>query len=108
MIFNDNTFLAISDRYGLSPALLLAYLAECVRCLTGAPLDFRSDVVYDTGMKRASIELVSNGGRPERRVIFLVLPSVQLLDLAGPVQVFDTAMRVFAVPYSILFCAASD
>src|SRR5262245_42365692 len=65
-------------------------------------------MIYHNGMKRPSIEPPSNEARPERRVIFLVLPDVQLLDLAGPVQVFDTATRIFAVPYTILFCGASD
>jgi transcriptional regulator GlxA family with amidase domain len=39
--------------------------------------------------------------------VFLILPGVHLLDLAGPVQVFDTAARVFDLPYSLLFCASS-
>src|SRR5690348_14885575 len=63
-------------------------------------------MVYDCGMKRSSIEPRANEAQPERRVIFLVLPGVQLLDLAGPVQVFDTARRIFAVPYNTLFCAS--
>jgi hypothetical protein len=75
--------------------VLLAYLAESVRYLTIVPLVFRRAMIYHTGMKRASIEPVSSEARPEQRVIFLVLPGVQLLDLAGPVQVFDTAMRVW-------------
>jgi len=41
-------------------------------------------------------------------VVFLVLPGVQLLDLAGPTQVFDTAARLFGAPYTLLFCSASD
>jgi transcriptional regulator GlxA family with amidase domain len=41
-------------------------------------------------------------------VIFLVQPGVQLLDLAGPVQVFDTAMRIFHIPYTLLFCAPAN
>lgn len=43
-----------------------------------------------------------------RSVVFLVLPQVQLLDLAGPVQVFDTAARLFGAPYTLLFCATSE
>jgi transcriptional regulator GlxA family with amidase domain len=65
-------------------------------------------MIYHSGMERPSIEPATDEMRPERRVIFLVLPGVHLLDLAGPVQVFDAAMRIFAVPYSILFCAATD
>ncbi len=89
-------------------------------------------MVYHYGMKRASTETVSNKDKDSwsgmvgdrlslsptipgpalpdhgRRVIFLILPGVQLLDLAGPVQVFDTAVRIFHVPYTILFCAPSD
>jgi transcriptional regulator GlxA family with amidase domain len=41
-------------------------------------------------------------------VVFLVLPGVQLLDLADPVQVFDTAARLFGAPYTLLFCSACD
>ncbi|EFH85820.1 GlxA family transcriptional regulator [Ktedonobacter racemifer] len=36
------------------------------------------------------------------------MPQVQLLDLAGPVQVFDTAARLFGAPYTLLFCATSE
>jgi len=46
--------------------------------------------------------------RQLRRVVFLLLPGVQLLDLAGPAQVFDTAARLFGAPYTLLFCATSD
>jgi transcriptional regulator GlxA family with amidase domain len=35
--------------------------------------------------------------------VILVLPGVQPLDLAGPVQVFDTAARLFGAPYTLLF-----
>jgi transcriptional regulator GlxA family with amidase domain len=83
-------------------------LTEFVRSLAGAPLVFGGEMIYDCGMKRPSIEPRTDEAQPERRVIFLVLPGVQLLDLAGPVQVFDTARRIFAVPYTILFCAASS
>jgi len=38
------------------------------------------------------------------RVVFLLLPHVNLLDLAGPAQVFHTAAYV-AAPYSVLYCA---
>jgi transcriptional regulator GlxA family with amidase domain len=41
-------------------------------------------------------------------VVFLVLPGVQLLDLAGPAQVFDTAVRLFGAPYTLLFCSACN
>ncbi|GLV55788.1 AraC family transcriptional regulator [Dictyobacter sp. S3.2.2.5] len=44
----------------------------------------------------------------QRSVIVLILPGVQLLDLAGPVQVFDTAVRVLGLPYRLAFCAASE
>jgi transcriptional regulator GlxA family with amidase domain len=44
----------------------------------------------------------------QRRVIFLVLPDVQLLDLAGPAQVFDTAARIFGAPYTLMYCATSN
>ena len=41
-----------------------------------------------------------------RRVIFVLLPDVNLLDLGGPAQVFDVARR-FGAPYQLLFCAAT-
>lgn len=41
-------------------------------------------------------------GKP-KRLAFLVLPEVQILDLAGPVQVFDTSAREGA-PYTLPFC----
>lgn len=65
-------------------------------------------MIYHNDMERSSIESRTGGAQLERRVIFLVLPGVQLLDLAGPVQVFDTAARIFAVPYSLMFCAATS
>jgi transcriptional regulator GlxA family with amidase domain len=40
-----------------------------------------------------------------QRVVFLLLPNVNLLDLAGPVQVFHTAARMGA-PYHVVFCAS--
>lgn len=40
----------------------------------------------------------------ERRVLFLVLPQVNLLDLAGPAQAFHVAARL-GVPYKLVFCA---
>jgi transcriptional regulator GlxA family with amidase domain len=40
----------------------------------------------------------------ERRVLFLVLPQVNLLDLAGPAQVFHVAAKL-GIPYKLLFCA---
>jgi transcriptional regulator GlxA family with amidase domain len=40
----------------------------------------------------------------EQRVLFLVLPQVNLLDLAGPAQVFDAAARL-GMPYRLIFCA---
>ena len=43
----------------------------------------------------------------EQRVIFLLLPDVHLLDLAGPAQVFHTATRLGA-SYQLLFCAHQE
>lgn len=40
----------------------------------------------------------------KQRVVFLILDGVQLLDLAGPAQVFTTAAALGA-PYSLHFCA---
>jgi transcriptional regulator GlxA family with amidase domain len=59
-------------------------------------------------MKRPPIALTTTAQRPPRRVVFLVLPDVQLLDLAGPAQVFDTAARLLGTPYTLLYCATSD
>lgn len=42
--------------------------------------------------------------RSSRRVLVLVLPEVNLLDLGGPVQVFETAAR-FGAPYTLAFHA---
>lgn len=42
----------------------------------------------------------------KQRIIFLILPEVHLLDLAGPVQVFDTAAS-FGAPYSLHFCSSN-
>jgi transcriptional regulator GlxA family with amidase domain len=39
-----------------------------------------------------------------RRVIFLLLPEVNLLDLAGPAQVFHSALALGA-SYELIFCA---
>jgi transcriptional regulator GlxA family with amidase domain len=41
-----------------------------------------------------------------RRVIFLLLPQVNLLDLGGPAQVFDVANH-FGASYEIHFCAST-
>ncbi|MFC4455323.1 GlxA family transcriptional regulator [Deinococcus sonorensis] len=41
-----------------------------------------------------------------RRVIFVLLPAVNLLDLGGPAQVFDVARR-FGAEYHLMFCAAT-
>jgi transcriptional regulator GlxA family with amidase domain len=43
---------------------------------------------------------------PSQRVIFLLLPEVNLLDLGGPAQVFDVANH-FGASYEILFCAST-
>lgn len=40
-----------------------------------------------------------------RRVVFVLLPEVNLLDLAGPAQVFHAAAALGA-PYTLAFCAA--
>lgn len=42
----------------------------------------------------------------KQRIFFLVLDGVELLDLAGPAQVFDVAGTLGA-PYSLHFCASS-
>lgn len=53
------------------------------------------------GMRSASTRKAST-----QRVVFLIPPGVQLLDLAGPAQVFYAATQLGA-PYTLEFCAAS-
>jgi transcriptional regulator GlxA family with amidase domain len=43
--------------------------------------------------------------QPERRIIFLMLPDVHLLDVAGPAQVFFAAAELGA-RYTQIFCAS--
>jgi transcriptional regulator GlxA family with amidase domain len=45
--------------------------------------------------------------KPAQRVIIVLLPEVNLLDLGGPAQVFQVAKH-YGVPYELLFCAASE
>lgn len=40
----------------------------------------------------------------ERNVVFFLLPNIQLLDLAGPAQVFDAATQL-GVRYTLTFCS---
>lgn len=47
---------------------------------------------------------LSTSSNDEQRVIFLVLQGVELLDLAGPAQVFRMA-ALSGAPYSLYFCA---
>jgi transcriptional regulator GlxA family with amidase domain len=49
----------------------------------------------------------STSNPTKRQVIFLVLEGVELLDLAGPAQVFSMAASLGA-PYSLHFCANSS
>ncbi|AGY59734.1 GlxA family transcriptional regulator [Gloeobacter kilaueensis] len=44
---------------------------------------------------------------PPRRIVFLVLDRVHLLDLAGPAQVFDIALALGA-NYTLQFCAVHE
>jgi transcriptional regulator GlxA family with amidase domain len=83
-------------------------LAKFVRFLTRFPLASSSISVHNMGMKRPPLSSTTNARQSPRRVIFLVLPDVQLLDLAGPAQVFDTAARLLGAPYTLSYCAASD
>lgn len=50
-------------------------------------------------------EHFQNGVQRSQRVVFLLLPQVNLLDLAGPAQVFHTAMTL-GMPYELVFCAS--
>ena len=49
-------------------------------------------------------EVPNSQGATKPRVLFLLLPQVNLLDLAGPAQVFYTASDL-GIPYELLFCA---
>lgn len=51
-----------------------------------------------------SVAIMTNGARATARVVVLVLPEVNLLDLAGPVQVFDAANHLGA-QYRVEFVA---
>jgi transcriptional regulator GlxA family with amidase domain len=42
----------------------------------------------------------------ERRIVFLIAPYVHLLDLGGPVQVFDSANQNGGC-YKLVFCATA-
>lgn len=54
----------------------------------------------------ASIPSLANSGElAPRRIVFVVLPDVNLLDLAGPAQVFHAAAGMGA-PYRVVFCAS--
>jgi hypothetical protein len=70
-----------------------AYLARFVRPLAQFSLVSRTILCDTDGMKSPLHECTTLEKRSVRRVVFLVLPSVQLLDLAGPAQVFDTMPR---------------
>jgi transcriptional regulator GlxA family with amidase domain len=82
-------------------------LTEFVRYLAQFSLVSRRILCDTRSMKSPLYEQTTNEQRASRRVVFLVLPSVQLLDLAGPAQVFDTARRLGA-SYTLSFCATTD
>jgi hypothetical protein len=82
-------------------------LTEFVRYLAQLSLAPRRILCDTRSMKSPLHERTTSEQRSSRRVVFLVLPSVQLLDLAGPAQVFDTARRLGA-SYLLSFCATTD
>jgi transcriptional regulator GlxA family with amidase domain len=53
------------------------------------------------------IQVGASHQHQKRRIVFVLLPAVHLLDLAGPAQVFSTASRLGA-PYELVFCAAQS
>jgi transcriptional regulator GlxA family with amidase domain len=53
----------------------------------------------------APLEYTGIAVRKEQRVLFLLLPEVQLLDLAGPAQVFAAATEL-GMPCKLVFCAS--
>lgn len=78
-------------------------LAESVRFVALCSLVKRPEILHNRGMERMVNQQGSPGTGKPKRLAFLILPEVQILDLAGPVQVFDTAARLGA-PYTLLFC----
>lgn len=78
----------------------LAVFAPVLTCMA---LEIGRRFAHTAGMRGSQQPPAS----PPRRVIYLVLPGVQLLDLAGPLQVFDTAARLYGARYSPVFCAAT-
>ncbi len=56
-------------------------------------------------MLQSSVTGPVPAARP-RRVVFVLLPGVNLLNLGGPAQVFDVAQR-FGAAYNLHFCAAT-
>src|SRR5579883_1628922 len=53
----------------------------------------------------ATLQMVGAPRERIRRVLFVVLPRVNLLDLAGPVQVFHASGQL-GIPYELHFCAS--
>lgn len=53
----------------------------------------------------ATLRMVGAPQEQARRVLFVLLPQVNLLDLAGPVQVFHASGQL-GVPYELHFCAS--
>jgi transcriptional regulator GlxA family with amidase domain len=63
-------------------------------------------VQYDHGrLQEVSVDRVALRHTAPQRIMFLVLTEVNLLDLAGPAQVFHTAASMGA-PYTVHFCAS--
>ena len=83
---------AISVRIFANPALFIS------------KLEFYA-LTMITGTKANAPELESSHHNA-RRVIFVILPEVNLLDLGGPAQVFHVARNHGAL-YELLFCAAT-
>lgn len=51
--------------------------------------------------------LALSSSREKQRILFLILDEVEILELAGPAQVFDIAARLGA-PYSLHFCGLTQ
>jgi transcriptional regulator GlxA family with amidase domain len=63
--------------------------------------------MHNKDMTQPTVEPRGSEQWQPRRFVFLLLPGVQILDLAGPAQVFDSAARS-GKPYTLQYCAAAE
>jgi transcriptional regulator GlxA family with amidase domain len=86
----------------------ISILAIYVRFLAELSLAYGSGIQHNrkekSNWKGPFVQV--NEPRHLRHLAFLILPQVQILDLAGPVQVFDTAARQGG-SYRLTFCSTT-